>query len=183
MRHNLICDNCNWEFLGYAVGEIPDKPTRVSGSVKMRPRKLDAAAATNRLIELGAQYENFDAGSAAINNESEADLATAALFAEDERQTAENENPKDERHTAETETENENSKNDSSDEDAEDEQFAANLSEETFQTSPSNIEAETPNNSADEEAELRKLKIDLPNDNLVSLLSISKRRKKSRRAF
>ncbi len=28
-RYNLLCDNCNWEFMGFAVpGTVSSKPTR-----------------------------------------------------------------------------------------------------------------------------------------------------------
>jgi hypothetical protein len=31
MRYNLLCDSCNWEFIGFAVpGTITHKPTRKS---------------------------------------------------------------------------------------------------------------------------------------------------------
>ncbi len=42
LRYNLLCDNCNWEFTGFAVpGTISHKPSRKSkvsaGTVKEEP--------------------------------------------------------------------------------------------------------------------------------------------------
>jgi len=36
-RYNLLCDNCNWEFKGFAVpGTVTTKPTR-------KPKKQDSS--------------------------------------------------------------------------------------------------------------------------------------------
>lgn len=37
-RYNLLCDNCNWEFKGFAVpGTVTTKPTR-------KPKKQDSSS-------------------------------------------------------------------------------------------------------------------------------------------
>src|SRR5215213_3552049 len=44
-RYNLLCDNCNWEFKGFAVpGTVSAKPTK-------NPKKKSANKTSNSLFE------------------------------------------------------------------------------------------------------------------------------------
>ena len=44
-RYNLLCDNCNWEFKGFAVpGTVTAKPTK-------NPKKKAASKTNNDLVE------------------------------------------------------------------------------------------------------------------------------------
>ena len=43
-RYNLLCDNCNWEFKGFAVpGTVSTKPTRKRKKTDADKNKDDAA--------------------------------------------------------------------------------------------------------------------------------------------
>jgi hypothetical protein len=47
-RYNLLCDNCNWEFRGFAVpGTVSAKPTK-------NPKKKPANRAENILVDAGS---------------------------------------------------------------------------------------------------------------------------------
>jgi hypothetical protein len=47
-RYNLLCDNCNWEFKGFAVpGTVSAKPTK-------KPKKKAASQTNSNLIDIGS---------------------------------------------------------------------------------------------------------------------------------
>lgn len=66
-RYNLLCDNCNWEFTGFAVpGTVSTKPTK-------RQKKTVPAEQTEKKTE---NIENIETDTPEINVEPAEDTST-----------------------------------------------------------------------------------------------------------
>ena len=51
-RYNLLCDNCNWEFRGFAIpGTVSSKPTK-------KPKKNPVNKATDNLVAANSDNAN-----------------------------------------------------------------------------------------------------------------------------
>lgn len=63
-RYNLLCDNCNWEFTGFAIpGTVSTKPTK-------RPKKAVSAEQNERIEKKTETIENTETDTPEINVES-----------------------------------------------------------------------------------------------------------------
>jgi hypothetical protein len=77
-RYNLLCDNCNWEFVGFAVpGTVSAKPTR---SPKKKP--------TNKLTETS---DNHKSNETSMDHASNNSISSLEKEAEEEIESLEKE--------------------------------------------------------------------------------------------
>jgi hypothetical protein len=72
-RFNLLCDNCNWEFAGFAV------PGTTSGKKKKNPRKTEAAE-ENNVAEAAAPDSAADSAGDSKKEKSRAKSSRAAML-------------------------------------------------------------------------------------------------------
>jgi hypothetical protein len=63
-RYNLLCDNCNWEFVGFALpGFISTKQTKSSKEKRERGKSAQGGTSTAATNETGKNSENEGAAS------------------------------------------------------------------------------------------------------------------------